>query len=357
MATTAGAELTARALAERIRAAGTSGVPLIIVGGGSKARFGLSTAGEILSTREHTGLVYYEPTELVLTARAGTPLADIEAALEAHGQMLGFEPPRFGIAATWGGTVARGWSGPRRPFAGSARDFVLGCRVIDGRGQILSFGGQVIKNVAGFDLSRLMVGAWGTLGLLLEVSVKVLPRPVHEVNLAFELAPADALRRMIEWSRTSLPLSGLAYDGRLRLRLAGDERAVQAAAARLGGDKGDGPRFWESLRDQSHPFFAGSDDLWRVSVPPAAHWAGPAGAWLLDWGGAQRWFRSPEAEPNDVVAAARAAGGHARLIRSGRYGSRIAAVSDPALVALHRRLKAVFDPDDLLNRGLLDELF
>ncbi len=359
MATLLGIDPPAAALAERIRAAGTSGIPLHIAGGGSKARFGLSTAGEVLSTLDHTGIAYYEPTELVLTARAGTALTEIESTLEAHGQMLGFEPPRFGTAATWGGTIGCGWSGPRRPFAGSARDFVLGCRLIDGRGRILSFGGQVIKNVAGFDLSRLMVGARGTLGLLLEITVKVLPQPVHEVNLAFDLARADALRRMIEWSRTSLPLSGLAYDGRLRVRLAGDERALMAAAARLGGDREDAPGFWESLRDLTHPFFAGDDDLWRVSVPPAAAWAGPDGAWLLDWGGAQRWFRSADADPGEVVAAAGAAGGHARLIASGRKGhsDREAAVSDRALLALHHRLKAVFDPDDLLNRGLLEELF
>lgn len=356
MATSDVNDHTALALAGRIRAAGTRGIPVQIAGGGSKARFGGLPPGEILSTLDHSGIVYYEPTELVLTARTGTPLVEIEATLQANGQMLAFEPPRFGASATWGGTIACGWSGPRRPFAGSARDFVLGCRLVDGRGQILSFGGQVIKNVAGFDLSRLMVGARGTLGLLLEITVKVLPRPAHELSLSFELAPADALRRMIAWSRTSLPLSGLAYDGRLRVRLAGDERAVVAAAERLGGERAEEPGFWESLRDRTHPFFAGSDDLWRVSVPPAAEWAGPDGAWLLDWGGAQRWFRSAEAEPDDVVAAARAAGGDASLMPGGRHGGRRAAVCDPALAALHRRLKAVFDPGDLLNRGLLDEL-
>lgn len=355
MATSDVNDHTALALAGRIRAAGTSGVSLTIVGGASKSHISGLPPGKVLSTLEHAGIVYYEPTELVLTARAGTSLTEIESTLEAHGQMLGFEPPRFGTAATWGGTIARGWSGPRRPFAGSARDFVLGCRLIDGRGQILSFGGQVIKNVAGFDLSRLMVGTWGTLGLLLEITVKVLPQPVHELSLAFELPAADALRRMIEWSRTSLPLSALAYDGQLRVRLAGDEPAVLAAAARMGGDRTDDPGLWESLRDLTHPFFAGDDDLWRVAVPPATAWAGPDGAWLLDWGGAQRWLRSSEADPGEVVAAARAAGGHARLIRSGRNVR--PAMTDPALLALHRRLKAVFDPDDLLNRGLLDGLF
>ncbi|QXP83550.1 glycolate oxidase subunit GlcE [Methylococcus sp. Mc7] len=342
-------------LAGRVSEACARGEPLRIQGGGSKTFYSGSGEGGALSTLAHTGIVHYEPTELVLTARSGTPLAAIEAALAMSGQLLGFEPPHFGPGATWGGTVACGLSGPRRPWAGSVRDAVLGCRMVDGRGEVLRFGGEVMKNVAGFDVSRLMAGALGTLGLLLEISVKVLPRPECETTLCFECPSAEGRERMIRWGGSGLPVTGMAWDGRLYLRLAGPEQAVSAAARRVGGDRAvEADTFWNGLREQTREFFSGKGDLWRLSVPPAADIGGLSGEWLIDWGGAQRWLRT-DAGRNEVFAAAQAVGGHARLFRSANPAAMRCAALAPALAALHRRVKAAFDPAGMLNRGLCPE--
>lgn len=343
-------------LAGRVLEACTRGEPLRIQGGGSKSFYAGSGKGRLLSALAHTGILYYEPTELVLTARSGTPLAAIEAVLAESGQMLGFEPPHFGPGATWGGTVACGLSGPRRPWAGSVRDAVLGCRIVNGQGEVLAFGGQVMKNVAGFDVSRLMSGALGTLGLLLEISVKVLPRPECETTLCFECSLAEGRGRMIRWGGGGLPITGMAWDGRLHLRLAGSEQAVLAAARRVGGDgEGEAAAFWDGLREQTHPFFSGEGDLWRLSLPPAGDVGSLSGTWLIDWGGAQRWLRAPVAGPDEVFAAAQAAGGHARLFRGANPAAMRCAPLAPALAALHRRVKAAFDPAGILNRGLCQE--
>jgi glycolate oxidase FAD binding subunit len=344
-------------LAAQAEAALASGVALQIRGGGTKSFYGYPVAGNTLSVVGHTGIVHYEPSELVLTARAGTPLRDIEETLRRHGQMLGFEPPYFGSDATWGGTFACGFSGPRRPFAGSARDFVLGCRIVNGRGEILSFGGEVMKNVAGFDVSRLMVGALGTLGILLEVSVKVLPQPECEVTLSFDLARELALEKMVEYTRGVWPISALAYDGRLWLRLSGAQTAVTAAARHLGGDPvTGGDAYWRSLREQTHPFFRGVGDLWRLSLPLAADVSPLPGEWLWDWGGAQRWLRTWVAG-EEIRTAARAVGGHALLFRSVHPPARFFQDLDPGLIALHRRLKSAFDPKHILNPGRFGEDF
>jgi glycolate oxidase FAD binding subunit len=342
-------------LAGQVSEACAHGEPLRIQGGGSKAFYAGSGGGRGLSTLAHTGIVHYEPTELVLTARSGTPLAAIEAALAQSGQMLGFDPPHFGAGATWGGTVACGLSGPRRPWGGSVRDAVLGCRIVNGRGEVLRFGGQVMKNVAGFDVSRLMAGALGTLGLLLEISVKVLPRPERETTLCFECSLAEGRERMIRWGGSGLPITGMAWDGRLYLRLAGPEQAVSAAARRAGGDRAaDADTFWNGLREQTHHFFSGEDNLWRLSLPPAADIGVLSGQWLIDWGGAQRWLRT-DAGPDQVSAAAQAAGGHARLFRSTNPQAIRRAPLAPALAGLHQRVKVAFDPAGILNRGLLPE--
>lgn len=343
-------------LAGRVAEACARGEPLRIQGGGSKTFYSGTGEGRAVSTLAHTGIVHYEPTELVLTARSGTPLAAIEAVLAESGQMLGFEPPHFGSGATWGGTVACGLSGPRRPWGGSVRDAVLGCRIVNGRGEVLSFGGQVMKNVAGFDVSRLMAGALGTLGLLLEISVKVLPEPECETTLCFECSFAEGLERMIRWGGTGLPISGMAWDGRLHLRLAGPAQAVLAAARRVGGDRPVAPEaLWNGLREQTHHFFSGEGDLWRLSLPPAVDIGSLSGDWLIDWGGAQRWLRTVVSGPDAVFAAARAAGGHARLFRGANSTATRCAPLAPALAALHRRVKAAFDPVGILNRGLCQE--
>ena len=257
---------------DRVREATSAGTPLRIVGGGTMDFYGQRLAGEIFEVAGHTGIVDYDPTELVITARCGTPLAEIEQTMAKSGQMLAFEPPRFGPKATLGGSVAAGLSGPRRPYAGAVRDLVLGLRLLDGRGDELAFGGRVMKNVAGFDVSRLVAGSLGTLGVILEVSLKCLPLPRAETTLTFELAADEALRRLNGWNVAPLPLSGSCWhDGRLHVRLSGAESAVTAAARRLGGEPlEDAARYWAAVRNQTHDFFAPFRDNPRPSRFPMA---------------------------------------------------------------------------------------
>ena len=223
--------------AERVRAAVADRRALCLRAGGTKDFYGRAPAGERFDLRANVGVVSYEPTELVVTVRGGTPLAELEALLAGQNQFLACESPHFGAAATVGGAVAAGLAGPRRASAGAVRDFVLGVKILDGRGEVLNFGGRVMKNVAGYDLSRLIAGSLGTLGIVLEVSLKVLPRPVAERTLRFELDEADALARINEWGGQPLPLSATCWcAGGLHLRLSGAEAAVRAAAGRLGGE-------------------------------------------------------------------------------------------------------------------------
>jgi glycolate oxidase FAD binding subunit len=374
---------------ERIRAAHADGTPLVIQGGGSKGFYGNPAEGEILDTRGLSGVVEYQPKELVLTARAGTPLADIEALLAEQNQMLAFEPPHFAATSTLGGCIAAGLSGPRRPYAGAARDFVLGVRIVDGTGQALRFGGQVIKNVAGYDVSRLMVGALGTLGLITEVSLKVLPKPAAETTLQFELDEAAAILRMNQWAGQPLPLSASSWHaGLLSVRLSGAASAVQAAQTRLGGEVlKDAAAFWLRLRDQATPFFD-KRPLWRLAVKPTTPPLNLGDAQWIEWGGAVRWIAA-DLPATALREAAKAAGGHATLFRSpplpdpdetssqstkpasgqvagylphAGEGANVMpkAINDgaftpltPALATLHRNLKQRFDPKGIFNRGRL----
>jgi glycolate oxidase FAD binding subunit len=339
------------AFIERIRAAHAESTPLILQGGGSKAFYGNAGEGEILSTRTLIGVVDYQPKELVLTARAGTPLTEIEALLAEQNQMLAFEPPHFGGAATLGGSIAAGLSGPRRPHAGAARDFVLGVRIIDGTGQPLRFGGQVIKNVAGYDVSRLMVGALGTLGLITEISLKVLPQPATETTLQFELDEAAAILRMNQWAGQPLPLSASSWHaGLLTVRLSGAASAVHAAQAKLGGDPlNDAAAFWQRLRDQATPFFD-KRPLWRLAVKPTTPPLKLGDALWVEWGGAVRWLAS-EWPAAALRAAAQTAGGHATLFRGDAPPDGVFTPLAPAMLTLHRALKQRFDPKGLFNRG------
>ncbi|MBW8457383.1 MAG: glycolate oxidase subunit GlcE [Thiobacillus sp.] len=338
---------------ERIRAAHASSTPLIIHGGGSKTFYGNADEGEVLNTRVLTGVVDYQPKELVLTARAGTPLAEIEALLAGQNQMLAFEPPHFNGPATLGGCIAAGLSGPRRPYAGAVRDFVLGVRLIDGTGQPLRFGGQVIKNVAGYDVSRLMVGALGTLGLITEVSLKVLPRPKAETTLQYELDEAAAILKMNQWAGQPLPLSATSWHaGRLTLRLSGAASAVQAAQAKLGGETlKDAAAFWQRLRDQATPFFD-KRPLWRLAVKSTTPPLQRGDAQWIEWGGAVRWLAS-DLPAAALREAAKTAGGHATLFRGNAPVDGVFAPLTPALATLHRNLKQRFDPEGIFNRGRL----
>jgi glycolate oxidase FAD binding subunit len=340
-------------LQETVQAAHAAGSPLNIVGGGSKVFCSGKREGHPLDASVHSGVVSYEPSELVLTARVGTPLKEIEDLLASHGQMLGCEPPYFGDSATLGGTVACGFSGPRRPYAGALRDFVLGVRIINGKGEILNFGGQVMKNVAGFDVSRLMVGAQGTLGMLLEVSLKVLPRPAYELTLSYSCIEPEAIIRCAEWASKPLPVTATAWlDSTLHVRLSGSQVAVKAAAQSMGGEivlQGEG--FWLGLREQSHAFFhlESAQCLWRLSVPPGTPRLNLEGRTCFEWGGAQRWLVS-DAAPDGIHDAAFGVGGYATLFRgAGQERIRLS----PVAAALQQRIKQAFDPAGILNvRGL-----
>ncbi len=333
-----------------------AGRPLRIRGGGTKDWYGQRLEGDVLDTRDYTGIVDYEPTELVITARCGTPLVEIEAALAERGQMLAFEPPHFGSQATLGGAIASGLSGPRRANSGAVRDFVLGCRLLDGKGDVLSFGGQVMKNVAGYDVSRLLAGSLGTLGLLLEVSIKVLPRAPREATLVFEgVNEVDAIRNLNEWAGQPLPVSASCWhDGVLALRLSGANAAVDNAIRTLGGDvMPDCARFWASLREQQHAFFAGDMPLWRLSVPSTVGAIVPGSPQLFEWGGAQRWLRAPgdAATAERIRAVVAACGGHATLFRGGDGRAGVFQPLAPAIARIHERLKAGFDPAGIFNPG------
>jgi glycolate oxidase FAD binding subunit len=342
------------ALRDRIVEAAERERPLRIRGGDTKHFYGEAFEGEPLDIGAYRGILDYEPTELVLQARAGTPLAEIEQALAASGQMLAFEPPHFGEAATLGGTIACGFAGPRRASAGSARDFVLGVRMLDGRGQDLAFGGKVMKNVAGYDVSRLMVGALGTLGVLLDISVKVLPRPERELTLRMRATQEEAIRLMNAWAGKPLPISATCHaDETLTVRLSGSHAGVEAASRTLGGDAiGDAEAWWADLREHRSEFFQGGEALWRVSVKSTAPSLALPGRQLLEWHGALRWARTDA--PAEVVRdVARKAGGHATLFRADEAGSVRFHPLHPGIMVLHRRLKQTFDPAGILNRGRL----
>ncbi len=342
-------------LCERVKDHAARKAPLAIRGGGTKDFYGRPAKGEPLALAGYAGIVAYEPRELVLTVKAGTRLADIDAALAAQGQMLAFEPPRFGEAATIGGTVACNLSGPRRPYAGAARDFVLGARIVNGKGEDLSFGGRVIKNVAGYDVSRLMAGALGTLGILTELSFKVLPRPPAEATLAFEMDEARMVETVNQWAGRPLPLSATAWEaGVLRVRLAGAASAVAAARAKLGGaEVADGPAYWEALREQRLPFFAADRPLWRLSVAQTAAPIAAGHPQLIEWGGGLRWVSGAldTARARELATGAR---GHATLFRGGDRAAGVFHPLAPAIAKIHRRLKDAFDPAGILNPGRLD---
>lgn len=343
------------ALVERVRDAGADGSPLRIVGRDTKAWYGREGSGEPLSVAGHSGIVEYAPTELVITARAGTRLAELDAALAEHGQMLGFEPPACGGDATLGGAIATGLSGPARPWLGAARDFVLGVDLLNGRGEVLRFGGQVMKNVAGFDVSRLVTGALGALGVITRVSLRVLPRPAVERTLTFAVPRAEAHARMLDLARRPWPLTAMAVDGdALRVRVAGSAAAVDDAVRRLAPDSvSETDPFWTALREARLP---APDDapLWRLTLPPAAPdpALGEPAAPLLDWGGAQRWLVA-DVDRAVLDRHCAAHGGHATQHRAGTGGQRDTVFAEPpeAQRRLLERVKRAFDPQGVLNPG------
>lgn len=345
-------------LRERILQANEDHLALRITGGGSKQFYGAKTNGEPLAVAGHSGILEFEPTELVVTARGGTLLSELEATLAEKGQMLAFEPPGFGSQATLAGTVACGFSGPRRPYTGALRDFVLGCTILNGKGEILSFGGQVMKNVAGYDVSRLMVGALGSLGVVLDVSLKVLPRPETEITVSQEIPLSRALLVMNNLAAQPLPLSAMCWHAdKLYVRLSGTGTTVSAAAAKIGGDRLDSDLdFWRELREHQLPFFQPDENLWRISVAPATEFNDLPGDCLIDWGGAQRWLRT-DLPAESVFRAASVVQGHATLFRPKLPATSVFQPLPEQLMTLHKRLKAAFDPEGILNPHCLYEDF
>ena len=349
---------------ERIKAAAAAGTPLSIQGGESKSFYGEPARGEPLDVRGYAGIVSYEPSELVVTVRCGTPLAELEAVLAESHQCLPFEPPHFGGAATLGGMVAAGLSGPARASVGAVRDYVLGASVVNGRGELMVFGGQVMKNVAGYDVPRLLAGSMGTLGLIAEISLKVLPRAPAEATLKFEMPQAEALKRMNAWGGQPLPLNASCWvqdqgTPTLYLRLRGAVAAVESACETLGGERQDNDAVegdWRACRDQQLPWFSelGERELWRLSVPQTAPVLDLPEAPLIEWHGGQRWVRVPAGQGERLRELARAVGGHATLFRSPvpQAAHRLAKL-DPVLERIHRGLKQEFDPAGILNPGRL----
>jgi glycolate oxidase FAD binding subunit len=363
-------EIALHHITEQVRAAGAHQTPLHIRGGGSKDFHGPLPQGERLDTRDWRGIVSHEPTELVVTVRAGTPLTELEAVLAEKNQCLPFEPPHFGPGATVGGMVAAGLSGPARASVGAVRDYVLGLQLINGRAEHLVFGGQVMKNVAGYDLSRLMVGAWGTLGVLTEVSLKVLPVAPAEATLRFELGQTEALRRLHAWGGQPLPLNASCWVhdagvDTLYVRLRGAVAAVEAACRSMGGERQDNARVaadWAACRDQTLPWFTAGPsaglDLWRLSLPattPVLALPGGVAPPLVEWHGALRWVQAAPVHAQALHDAARQAGGSASLFRAhSADAASVAAYFDPlpaGLQAIHERLRQSFDPAGIFNPG------
>jgi len=357
-------------LTDQVRSAFAATRALHIRGGGSKDFYGEARQGELLDTRVLHGIVSYEPSELVVTAGAGTPLAELEQLLATKGQYLPFEPPHFAGGATVGGMVAAGLSGPARAASGGMRDFVLGVQMLNGRAQHLRFGGQVMKNVAGYDVSRLMAGSFGTLGVITEVSLKVLPLPVAQATLRFDLDQPGALRQLNVWAGKPLPLNASCWlreqgQPRLYLRLRGAHAAVHAACRDLGGDllgQAQAHTFWQALREHDAPFFAAttSDCLWRLGVPDTTadlQWPGET---LVEWGGAQRWVWASPAQAGALREKLAAVGGTASLFRRGGPSdgsdslfTPIFQPLAPAVQGIADALKKQFDPAGIFNRPRL----
>lgn len=350
-------------LIDQVSSARDSRTPLEICGGGTKRFYGEPPSGSPLDVKPLSGICCYEPTELFVTALAGTPLRELEAALQEHGQCLPFEPPRFAPGGTVGGMVACGLSGPARANVGSVRDHVLGLTLLNGRTELLTFGGQVTKNVAGYDVSRLLVGSLGILGIICDVSLKVLPASVATQTLSFEWDEARALESMSRWAAQPLPINATAWHrGRLRVRLSGARAAVAAACERLGGERLEASAaqaWWLSVRDQSAEFFSladkelmGGEALWRLSVPALTGALTLPGEQFIEWGGAQRWWRTT-APGTAVRGAAARAGGHATQMRGANRADGVFAPLNPVLLRIHRALKQAFDPAGIFNPGRL----
>lgn len=339
-------------LARQVRQSFEDHRRVIIRGGGSKSFLGhIEPDAEPLDVAPCRGIISYEPEELVIRVRCGTPLAEVQQVLAGEGQMLAFEPPGFGENATIGGTVSSGIAGPRRPWAGTVRDFVLGASLVTGDGRIVEFGGQVMKNVAGYDVSRLVIGAMGTLGIVTDVSMKVLPCPGTEVTLQQKRTVREALDFTVSLSASPMPVSATCFhDDCLSIRLSGSESSVRQAAKKIGGEETDNA-LWAQVANHEFEPLSKASEVWRVSVPPAS----PVlldEASVIEWGGGQRWVVDPDFNPRDRLGQY---DGHVTLFRRGKSGEPAFHPLTPGVLVIHRGLKSRFDPGGILNPGRLYE--
>lgn len=346
-------------LIEQVKSARADKSPLNIVGGGSKQFMGRAATGTDICIAGHSGIVSYQPEELVITARAGTTVSEVQAVLAEHDQTLSFDPPTFGGLATIGGTLACHLSGPGRPWLGSVRDMVLGTRLINGKAEYLRFGGQVIKNVAGYDVARLQAGAMGTLGIISEISFKVMPKSAASVSLVQELEVTEAIRVMNELSAQAKPLTAACWlNNKLYVRLAGAKSAVDGTVSQWSGDVLDNAdQFWQDLREQDLPFFSNAKELWRFSIKSSSEHFMPEENCLIDWGGAQRWLSMGNADNHlsktQLEIIAEKSGGQVGLFRGGDRSGDVLHTQPEAMKRMYQNLKDSFDPDGLFNPGRL----
>ena len=343
-----------RELQEYLQQAYARKEPVYIVGDNSKGFLGPRCEARPYSMKPYQGIVSYEPSELVVTVKAGTRLEELVAMLSEQQQMLAFEPPQYSIDSTVGGMVAAGLAGPRRPYAGSVRDYVLGVQCMNGQSQLLSFGGQVIKNVAGYDVSRLLCGSYGTLAVLTQVSLRVAPRPETELSYAIELERDAAFDQLHQWIMAGLPISAAAYyNQQCLLRVSGQEKVLQMMVQRLlpSTKVAIDNAFWQQLNTQQLDFFSANDmPLWSVYLPSGQHHLSLQGEHLWDWGGMRLWLKSDL--PGSAIREHTASlGGHAVKMGQVMDDEEAFEPLPEALVKYHRRIKQAFDPGGILNPG------
>ncbi|MCP3850041.1 MAG: glycolate oxidase subunit GlcE [Gammaproteobacteria bacterium] len=360
------------ALLNQVQTACENSQPLAIQGNGTRSFLIHSGSDQVLSTSLHRGIVNYFPSELTVTVRSGTLLSELNDILAKEGQMLPFEPPHFSNDATIGGVIASGLSGSSRPFSGSVRDYVLGCRIINGRGEILQLGGEVMKNVAGYDLSRLVTGSYGSLAVILEVSLKLLPIPAQQKSFCLELQTMSLNQQVKQFMLAGYPItSACQIEDMAYIRLSGSEKGVDYSYNKIQQDfsqlKPVEDLFWSDLNEQKLPFFDSSRTLWRLSLPTSfpenkeselEQLIGPNGRQLIDWGGALRWIYSEQSAEN-IRQFAKSCGGHAQLFYvSDKDKSLLKEMPkqqplSPVLFKLHQQIKKAIDPHSLFNSGCI----
>lgn len=342
---------TQQDIASRIQDAYQQKQPLEIIAGNTKSFYGRKIDAVPFSTLQHTGITEYEPSELYISARSGTTLKEIEQTILNNNQILPFEPPYFGSSATLGGCVASGLSGPRRATSGAVRDCILGTEIINGKGEYLRFGGKVMKNVAGYDVSRMMCGALGTLGVLMSITIRLLPKPQSEQTLVFSMSPDDSILHMNKWANTPMPISASFYDEvNLYIRLSGSASSIDKCVKEIGGDLvNSSDIFWMDIKEQTHKFFLTELPLWRICVPPNSPTLNISGDCVMEWNGALRWYVTEQSE-SEIRAEVLRVNGHAMLFRGENTQQKFHPLTDAAM-RIQTNLKQAFDPVGILNPG------